>query len=378
MRVFISAGEPSGDMHAANLVAALGRIDPESRFAALGGARLEAAGAELLHDMLSDFSVMGFGDALRLVPRMLRLRRETLEFLDDWKPDVAVLVDYPGFNIYFARHLKRRGIPVVYYICPQVWAWAPWRVKKIARRIDEALSVFEFEAEFYRAHGVEARYVGHPLGDLLAAEPLDGDFIDNGELSGAGFLVALVPGSRMKEIEDGFPVKVAAAMRIRRERPDAVFAVTAFKEEHIDLARAIAEEAGLDVKTYFGKTHEIMKMADFALATSGTATLELAHFQTPMVVLYRTSALGLVFKKLLVNVPHISLVNIIAGREIVPELVYWRDHGETVARLALDIISDPERYEEAKRDVKEVGRIIDAPGASENAAREIRALIERS
>ncbi len=371
LRIFLSTGETSGDIHASNLVRALRRLAPGVQCAALGGEALEAAGATLLHNMLGEFAVMGFRDALRVLPAIRRLRDDTLDRLDDWRPDAAVLVDYPGFNINLALHLKRRGIPVFYYICPQVWAWAPWRVHKIARRIDRALVVFEFEREFFARRGVPVEYVGHPLGDLFAERKLDGEFLDSWPGADAPFLVALLPGSRTREIAAGLPVKVEAALRMREALPDATFAIPLTSDRHAALAAKIAADGGLACEVLVGRTHEVMSRARFALATSGTATLELAHFGVPMVVLYRTTPTGLFFKRFLLTTPHIALANIVAGREIVPELVYWRNHADTIARLALDIITDPARLEATARAVREVGSRIDSPGASDTAARAI-------
>ncbi|MHC4714340.1 MAG: lipid-A-disaccharide synthase [Planctomycetota bacterium] len=369
LRVFLSAGEASGDLHASNLLRALRRLAPESRFAALGGGRLEAAGARLLHDMLGSFAVMGFSDALRILPAIRRLRNEVLDFLDDWRPHAAVLVDYPGFNVHLARHLKARGIPVFYYICPQVWAWARWRTRKIRRRIDKALVVFAFEEGFYRDHGIEATFVGHPLGDVFESRGLDREYIEKGPLSGAPYLVALVPGSRSREIEKGFPVKLEVAAKIKKVRPDAVFAVPVLNEGHARIVTELASGVDFDLHVEVARTYEVMHRADFALTTSGTAALELAHFGTPMVVLYRTNPAGLVLKALLLSTPYVSLVNIIAGRIVVPEFVYWRNRKDRIADAALEMITDPERCEEVKQGLAEVASEINRPGASENAAR---------
>jgi lipid-A-disaccharide synthase len=370
-RIFFSAGEASGDLHAANLARAIGEIASSAEFAALGGAELAAAGADVIFDMTKNLAVMGITKVVAKLPEIFRVRRQALDFVDSWRPDAAVLIDYPGFNINIARHLKKRGIPVFYYICPQVWAWAPGRVKKIARRIDKALVVFEFEVDFFRKSGIDVTYVGHPLGDFFARRTLDREFIENGPLSTAASLVALVPGSRKSEIEKGFALKAAAAKLIKAELPETTFAAAVLTEEHAALVGKIAAENGLDCKVVVGKTHEVMSMARFALATSGTATLELAHFATPMIVLYRTGPIGIALKNVLLTIPHIALVNILAGREVVPEFVYWRRRPETIARAALDILTDKARYEEVTGEIAKVAAAINAPGASHNAAAEI-------
>lgn len=376
-RIFFSAGEPSGDFHAANLAKAIDAAAPGAEFAALGGPSLEEAGARLLTNMVGRFAVTGIIDALAVAPALRRVRNETLEFIDSWRPDAAILVDYPGFNMNLAALLKRRGIPVFYYICPQVWAWARGRVRKIRERVDKALVVFEFEREFLASHGIDATWVGHPLGDLFAARPLDEEFMADGLLSGAEYVVALAPGSRMGEIRRGFSVKAAVAKRIKEVRRDAVFAVPVLKDEHAEVVKRIAREVGLECLVFVGKTHEVMAMADFALATSGTATLELAHFDTPMVVLYRTNPGGLLFKRFFLKIPHISLVNIIAGREVVPEYIYWRKHEGIIAGAALDIITDPERYRKMRVEIREVAEVVNSPGASAKAAGEILSWLAR-
>jgi len=373
-RIFLSAGETSGDRHAANFIRAALKMRPRAQFSALGGGSMQAAGARLLHNMLGRFSIMGFADIPTVLPAIKRVRDDALDFLDSWRPDAAVLVDYPGFNLNLARHLKKRSIPVFYYICPQVWAWAPWRIRKIARRVDMALVVFPFEEELYAHAGIPVQYVGHPLGDLLAGYSLDRDFIVRGPLAGAPFLVSLLPGSREREIERGFPIKAAAAGIIKQARPDAVFAVPVTTDAHARIVRRIAAASGFDSSVFVGRTYEVMGMSSFALATSGTATLELAHFGVPMVVLYRTNPGGLLLKKTLLTTPHVALVNIVAGRRVVPELVYFQDRSDSIAEMALDIIADPARLETVRRDVRAAGALIDAPGASENAA---RAVLER-
>lgn len=370
-RIFLSAGEHSGDLHSANLIRALKTRSPGAKFAALGGDAMEEAGASLVHNMLGQFSIMGFLDVPRILPAIKRVRTKALALVDQWKPDAAVLVDYPGFNINLAFHLKKRGIPVFYYICPQIWAWAPWRIHKIARRIDKALVVFEFEEEFFSRYGVPVEYVGHPLGDFFSGLELDKEFLRRGPLSGKRFLVTLLPGSRSKEITAGLPVKAEAAKIIAEARAEATFAVPVKTEQHAALARTIVEKAGLDAHVFVGKTHEVMSITDFALATSGTATLELAHFGVPMVVLYRTNPAGLFFKSILLTTPDIALANIVAGRRIVPEMVYWRNRSETIAAMALAIMNDPEALADARKSVRKVGERIDAPGASAAAAKSI-------
>lgn len=367
-RIFISAGEPSGDLHAASLVRAIKAARPGAEFAALGGNAMESAGAALIHNMLGQFAVMGFIDALRVLPAIRRLRDETLTFLDGWKPDAAVLVDYPGFNLNLAYHLKERGIRVFYYICPQVWAWAPGRIRKIAARVDKALVVFPFEADLYRHGGIPVEYVGHPLGDVFAARPLDREFVERGPLAGAKLLVALLPGSRTREIRVSFPVKAEAALIIKAEHPGATFAVPVTTVEHARIVEGIAKSAGLDCTVLVEKAYEVMSLASFAITTSGTATLELAHFGVPMVVLYRTNPGGLFVKKFFIRTEDIALVNIVAGRRIVPELVYWLNHARTIARMSLEVLDDAARLEAMSKDVRAAGALIDSPGASKRAA----------
>jgi lipid-A-disaccharide synthase len=371
LKIFLCAGETSGDLHASNLIRAIRKARPGTEFAALGGNAMEAAGARLMHNMLGQFAVMGFIDAFKVLPAIKRLRDETLKELAEWRPDAAVLIDYPGFNLNLAFHLKRAGISVFYYICPQLWAWAPWRVKKMAARVDKALVVFPFEEEFYRRHKVPVEYVGHPLGDVFATRALDEGFVERGPVSRADYLVALLPGSRAKEIREGLPIKVKAAKLMKDARPEMTFAVPVTTEEHAEIAREIAAEGGLDAKVFVGKTYEVMRLARFALATSGTATLELAHFGVPMVVLYRTNPGGLLFSKTFLTTPYMALVNIVAGKGIVPEMLYWLDHSERIAELALDVIAHKEKYEAARRDVRAVGALIEAPGASAAAAKAI-------
>lgn len=370
MRVFVSAGEPSGDRHAADLIAALRRRDPGIVCRGFGGESMREAGADLLYPLARE-PIIGITAVL---PRILFFRRLLDLAVRDMRADgshVLVLVDYPGFNLRLAEAAHRAGMRTVYYIGPQIWAWAPWRMKRIRRAVDLMLVVFDFELPIYRAAGVPVRHVGHPLQDQLDFErPADRLRADLA-IAGDTKLLGLFPGSRPSELERIFPVMLNAARRVQSDgRRIALAAAVAPGLKSADL-RAFVDKSGLPVRLLEGQTHALMAAADLALVASGTATLETALLGTPQLVLYRTDSLTYAAARALVQVAHIGLVNVVAGREIAPEFIQSRCAPGPVAAAIHERFEHPDLKAEFAPVARELRTRLGGPGAAARAAESV-------
>ncbi len=365
--LFFVAGEPSGDMHAANLIKAIREKRPETRFTGLGGPLMEEAGCVLQQNMMN-MSWMGFAQSLFGLPQALRLLRRTLDHLDRHRPHAIIPVDFPGFNLMLARFVRKRRIPVIYYISPQIWAWAPWRIRKIRRRVSKMLVIFPFEEDIYKRAGVPVEYVGHPLFEHLASLDVDKSFLENFRDARHPRTVGLLPGSRLQIIKRTVPVMFRAAERIHAELPETRFLVSAQQESFSPFIESWAARAQFPVRVVEGPAHGLMKHSDLCLAASGTATLELAHFGTPMVVLYRVPPHSYLIGRALLTSRYFCLVNIVAGREVVPEMLLWRDDAKRVAGHAIRILTDESERTRISGELERVRELVDHPGAGGKAA----------
>ena len=342
--IFLTAAEASGDSHGAGLVAAMKRRLPQARLIGAGGMRMAEAGCEIFLDMTAH-AAMGAGPLLKLryFHRCIKLLRGHMREL---KPDVVVPIDSPALNWHIAKAARKVGSPVMYYVAPQVWAWAPWRVKKLRRLTDAVACILPFEENYLRPKGVNARFVGHPMFDQMAARPEQLPDLAAANASGR-WRVAVLPGSRTGEIASLAGSFCAAAEAIQQQWPNAVITFTAVDET---AARHIREAiAPADWNIVVGKTAEVLADSHMAVAASGTVTLEVAHYGVPMVVAYRgTSKWGYrLVGRWLIRIPHLSLVNILAGREIVPELMpYFADRQLTETAVAL--LADPDRLQQTR------------------------------
>ena len=336
--IFISAGESSGDVHGSALVRAILRREPGARVSALGGPLMRRAGAELVAD-LTGHAVVGLVEGIRHVGQIWSVFNRVVKRLAADPPDAVVLIDYPEFNLRLARRARKLGITVVYYISPQLWAWRQWRVKILEKYVDKVLVIFPFEDEFYRRHGVEAEFVGHPLVDELAGVPDRAASRRALSLPDDATVVGLLPGSRRKEIEAIFPIMARAAHVIRTELGRPVTFIVA-KAPSIDIStlQNAASHLGLDARIICDDTYRAVRSSDLLLIASGTATVEAMILGTPMVVVYRVSTLTYVLFIRLMRVTHYAMVNIIAGREIVPEYIQRKASPAQIAREAVSIL----------------------------------------
>jgi len=360
-KIFISVGEASGDAHGANLIKAIHEIDPDVEFRGLGGPKMAEAGCRCITDVTAK-SGMWVRHIVQNYFHYRRLFHRAVQTFDADPPDALVLIDHPVFNVALARKAKERGIPVIYYICPQTWAWGSWRIKKMARRIDKMLVILPFEQAFWRKFGVEAEYVGHPIFDRLCEEDVPEKSSDGPPL------VGLLPGSRMNEIKNLFPIMLKTADALHEEFPDVRFRAVCAREDHVAPMEDMAGGSGL-VEIEAGDPHDLMKTATICMVASGTASLELAYFRMPMVVLYRIVWFGRLVCPIFVNTDHISLVNLLAGKEIVPELCMFRDNFRAVADKTAELLRDETKQETCINELDKLCQEIAKPGASARAAK---------
>ncbi len=357
--IMMIAGEISGDTHAARVASEILRQRPGTTLFGAGGPAMKAAGVELLLD-LTEHAVVGLTDVLANYAKFRRLFWQLVRAAEQRKPDAVILTDYPGFNLRFAKQMKARGIPVFYYISPQVWAWGRDRVKKIPELVDLMMVVFPFEKDFYREHAPALRveFVGHPVMEQLGCE--------RREIKREENLVALLPGSREAEVEHILPPMLGAAWLLRRERPELRFEVAAASEKVAALARTLAQGEPVEVRV--GGARELMQRAAAGMVASGTATLQSAFFGLPYVLVYRVSWLTYVVARWLVTVRHLGIVNVMAGREIVPEFIQQRARPELLASAVAGLLGDRARRERMQREMAGAMAALEGERAAERAA----------
>ncbi len=366
-KLYVIAGEASGDLHGGNLVKALLREDPALSIRAWGGDRMQAAGADVVKHY-RELAFMGFTQVLLNLRTVLRNIKICKEDIASFKPDAIILIDYPGFNLRIAGFAHERGIPVFYYISPQVWAWKAGRVKTIKRVVERMFVILPFEKDWYAEHGMEVEFVGHPLLDAIPEDPTE-HLPPPGEKP----LVALLPGSRVQEISRMLPVMLSTVKHF----PDHRFAMAAAPSVPVEFYQEIIGKAPVELVP--DGTYALLQRAKAALVTSGTATLETALIGTPEAVCYGGGAVNVWLAKRFIKVPFISLVNLIMGREVVRELIQT-EMAPKPMRKELDRLLNDETYRERMlNDMRQLRVKLGGPGASARVAHEVcKSLRERS
>ena len=371
----ISCGEASGDLYAGALATALRELDPALGLFGFGGARLEAAGAELLGDYRG-FAVTGLSEALAVVPRSLRLLRTLEAAARDRRPDVVVAVDFPDFNLRLVRRMHRLGIPVVYYVSPQLWAWRAGRLATIRTHVAKMLVIFPFEEAIYEKAGVPVEFVGHPLVDLVEVTRSREEVAKAAGLDPARAIVGLLPGSRPNEVSRLLPGIVEAARRIERDLPGTQFLVARAPalDDALFAPVEAARRAGTPIGLLAEAADDVLAASDVVVTASGTATVQTALHGRPMVIVYRLSGPTYALGRHVVRVASYGMVNLIAGRSIVPELIQERFTPAAVAREVLPLLTDQGRAGIMREDLAEVRARLGEPGASRRAARAVLAV----
>jgi lipid-A-disaccharide synthase len=366
MRVMISCGEPSGDLYAARLTEALRTRVPDVDVFGFGGRHLEAAGGRLVGDF-AGVSVTGLTEAIRVIPRSYAMLRRLVDAARTERPDVFVAVDFPDFNFRLMAQIEALGIPVVYYISPQLWAWRAGRMAAMKKHVSRVLVIFPFEVDLYRAAGVPVEFVGHPLVELIPPHVPRDLFLSRLGLQPDRPTVALLPGSRRNEAARTIPT-LAAALPLINERVADVQFVVACAHELPESTFGPLSRSGLHVALVRDETDNVLANTDVAITASGTATVQCALHERPMVVVYRLSSLTYQLAKRLVRVDHIAMPNLVAGSRIVPELIQESFTPERVTQETVSLLQDRERHARVRGALAEVRRRLGGPGASERAA----------
>jgi len=360
-KILISAGEASGDLYAAALVDALRRHRPELQFFGCAGQRMQKAGVRPVVDSHS-LAVVGLVEVITHIPRIYGEYRKLLAAARTERPDVAILTDSPDFHLRVARRLKKLGIPVFYLVAPQVWAWRKGRLPWMRGAIDRLLCIFPFEPEFFARHGIDAIYIGHPLTRLVQPSASRAELRRRFDIPEGTPLVALLPGSRTGEAARHLPILLDAVEHLRSTSKSAPRFVLAVPPGTIPPRSNFKERiSSASIQLLEGKTWDALVCADIALAASGTVTIEACLLGTPMVTFYRVNSLSWWMGKALVRVPFYSMVNLVAGSRIVPELIQDQMTAESLAREALALIENDDRRESMRRDLVEVARKLSGP-----------------
>jgi len=350
MRIFVSAGDISGDNHAARLVRELRNLVPELEIYGIGGDRLREEGAHIYYH-LGELSVVGVGEVFGKLPAIWRAGRGTRKTLKNIPPDVVLLVDYPGFNLLLAKTAHRMSLKVVYYIPPQIWAWGRHRVRYIKKWVDKVITVLPFEQDFYKKYGIDTCFVGHPLLDAIDEKREKGRFI------------ALLPGSRMSEIRNILPLLLS----ISRMFPDEEFIIPLASYRHKDFVTSLVKSINPKVAVKVESTYEVLSRSKLAITASGTATLECAIIGVPLIIVYKVSPVTWIFAKAVVNVPYISLVNLVAGREIAPEFVQNEARPGKIVPVIKRLLEDGNK--DMEKELTRVREMLGEKGASRRAAK---------
>jgi lipid-A-disaccharide synthase len=394
MKLFFSVGEPSGDLHGANLIRAIQRRYPDWHFVGYGGPRMAAAGCEL-HADLTQLAVMWIARVLVNLHKFIGLLIQADRHFRDERPDAVILIDYPGFNWWIARRAKARGIPVIYYGTPQLWAWASHRVKKMRAYVDHVLCKLPFEERWFRERGCNATYVGHPYFDELRQQQLDEMFIA-AVTADKRPLVVILPGSRAQEVAANMRSFLRAAERIAQQVPSVTFKVAAFKQSQADAIAGMAAEAGVPVEIHVGRTPELIRAADCCLACSGSVSLELLYHAKPSVILYQVSRFGYFVQSLFRRCRYITLVNLLTADNIttdrpaaiydranprdahvlMPEYLTYEDKSEQLAAHCVTWLTDSDARSRQSVRMLDLRDQFAAGGASERAAEYIAEVVQ--
>ncbi|MBI4221069.1 MAG: lipid-A-disaccharide synthase [Planctomycetes bacterium] len=372
-KIFISAGESSGDIHGAHLMRYLLEKDSNITFYGLGRENMLKAGLHGLHDMTHK-SLMWL-HALTELSTFMKMKKDCIHFLGRERPCAVILIDYCGFNFPIARAAKKLGIPVIYYISPQLWAHGPWRVRKMKKLVDKLLVIYPFEKPFYDNAGIPVTYVGHPLFDEIHKEGVDEGLVTELKRQLGETIVSFLPGSRRQEIVRLLPLFLQSAVQIHQKIPSAQFLISCSNEQHFDLMSGIAKEFHVPYKIVVGNVHEVIETSSLCIAGAGTITLQIACYLKPMIIAYKISPFAYFIAKPFLITPFIGLVNKLAGKMVVPERLMCRGNHAWLVNQAIQLLNNTQTRQACIRELSLLMDKIAKPGASEHAADEILNLL---
>lgn len=374
-KIFIVSGEPSGDLLAGNLAGAIKTVDPDIKISAVGGKYLAKAGCEIFYD-IGELSVMGFFDVLKKLPKFFKLKKIILEKIDADKPDAIIFVDFSGFNLRLAKSINKR-IPAIYYVSPQLWASREGRINNIKKFISKMFVLFKFEEEFYKQRQIQAVCAGHPLMDLVKPSLQRQEFLENFRITPDKKIIALLPGSRKQEVRLILPLMLKAARLINKTTPRTQFIIAKAPNLDTRIYQDECKNFDLDLKIIDGRTYDCLNMAEASLVCSGSATLEAAIIQKPFVIVYKTNILNYLLYRPQVKIPYIGMVNIVAGKKIVPEFIQFDANPKRIAEAILKFLREPEYANRLTQDLTAVKNSMGEPGASARAAKLILDFLQK-
>ena len=368
MKILILAGEASGDLHASNLIYSFKNIDPAAEIYGIGGNKMEKAGVQIIYPY-DKISVVGFSEIFSKIFALKEARRQISLLLRKNKFDFAVTVDFPGFNIPLARLLKNKGIPVFYFITPQIWAWGKWRSKSLSKYFKGLFVIYPFEKIFFKKEGIESFFLGNPLVEIVKVD----NNSEKKELPRGNPLIAILPGSRETEIKRLLIPIIKAYKIFKKNHPESNAVVALHEEKDLWLIKKIGKELLGDIEIFYGRTYDILERADLAIVSSGTATVEAGILQTPMVIVYKLSYISWLVSKTLVKVKQFGLVNIILGDRIVPELIQKEVNPERIAKELEGIYG---KRKEITEHLKNLKPLLGSRGVYDRIARKIFSMVE--
>ena len=367
-KIFIIAGEVSGDMHGAHLAREIKSMDGSVQLLGIGGKKMQDAGVKILYNIV-DLAVVGFIEVIKHYKTFKEIFDNLLKRIEAERPDVVILIDYPGFNLRLAKKLKEKNIKVIYYISPQIWAWGKGRIRLIKKTVNKMIVVFKFEEDLYKKLGVDASFVGHPLIDTVKPHTSKRDFLKSCHLSNDLKTVALLPGSREKEVERILPVSLKAAEIINENLKDIQFVVLRSPSVKQKIFDECLKKTKLHVKIVKDKTYDGISASDLVIAASGTATLETAILHKPVMILYKLSFPTWLIIRCLLRIRNVGLVNIVARKLIMPEFIQFKARPNRIARHAIDMLTNKDRIAKMNKDLHDLKELLGSPGASRRAAK---------
>jgi len=370
------AGEASGDLHGSHLVKELLSLDPTLQFYGVGGEKMKNEGVELIADS-KEMAVVGITEVLLKLKRIYQIYRKLKNSLTANSPSLVILIDYPDFNLRFAREAKKKNIPIVYYISPQVWAWRKGRIKKIGRLIKKMIVIFPFEKAIYEEAQIDVDFVGHPLLDAIRSQFSREEAFQQFSLSSGVTTIGLLPGSRMNEVKRHLPPMIEAIPLISKRINPVQFIIPVAPGLDLGEVQNLVGSKSENIRVVENNIDDVMRISDVVIVASGTATIEAAIMGAPMIVVYRVSPLTYLLGKMLIKIKNIGMVNIIAGKTVVPELIQKDVTPEKITSAVVQILENPSKQEEIKKELSSLKEKIGNPGASFRAAQIIMSLLQR-
>ena len=375
-KILMVAGEASGDLHGSHLVKEMLSLDPTLQFYGVGGKKMKNEGVELIADS-KEMAVVGITEVLLKLKRIYQIYRKLKNSLTSNSPSLVILIDYPDFNLRFAREAKKKNIPIVYYISPQVWAWRKGRIKKIGRLIKKMIVIFPFEKKIYEEAQIDVDFVGHPLLDAIRSQFSREEAFQQFSLSSGVTTIGLLPGSRMNEVKRHLPPMIEAIPLISKQINPVQFIIPVAPGLDLGEVQNLVGSKRENIRVVENNIYDVMRISDVVIVASGTATMEAAIMGAPMIVVYRVSPLTYLLGKMLIKVKNIGMVNIIAGKTVVPELIQKDVTPEKITSAVVQILENPSKQEEIKKELNSLKEKIGKSGASFRAAQIIISLLQR-